>query len=377
MLGKIDASLSQKLNSVEWGEYKLGDLFDINPSKYYKKSDNKKILSSQGIVPVISNISINNGVLGYSNLIALNKGNCITCSDTTLGADTMFYQEADFIGYSHIQQMVPKFKPFNMAIASFIISSISVATSNKGYDYGHKFNRDQMNQTRIYLPKNKNNLDFEFMESIIRELEEKCVGELTAYLTVSGLNSYELTVEEQKAINIFDSLDWKKFNLEKLFGKSTRGKRLKSADRISGEIPFVTAGEADEGVSAFIGNNVKVFSKNTITIDMFGSAKYRDYDYGGDDHIAVVHTEDLNKNASIFVTTAIHKSSHNGQFSYSKNFYAKDADELNIILPVDNGKPDYDYMTVFISAIHKLVIKDLILWKNKIVENTEKYKTRR
>ena len=65
-----------------------------------------------------------------------------------------------------------------------------------------------------------------------------------------------------------------------LFGKSTRGKRLKSADRIEGTLPFVTAGEADEGVSAFIGNDVEVFSKNTITIDMFGSAKYRNYDYG-------------------------------------------------------------------------------------------------
>ena len=72
-----------------------------------------------------------------------------------------------------------------------------------------------------------------------------------------------------------------------LFGKSTRGKRLKSADRIEGTLPFVTAGEADEGVSAFIGNDVEVFSKNTITIDMFGSAKYRNYDYGGDDHIII------------------------------------------------------------------------------------------
>ena len=60
--------------------------------------------------------------------------------------------------------------------------------------------------------------------------------------------------------------------MEKLFGKSTRGKRLKSADRIPGELQFVTAGEAEEGVSAYIGNNVKIFSGNTTTIDMFGSA---------------------------------------------------------------------------------------------------------
>ena len=60
-----------------------------------------------------------------------------------------------------------------------------------------------------------------------------------------------------------------------------------------------------------------------------GSAKYRNYEYGGDDHVAVVHTEKLPMKAAIFVTTAIHKSSHNGQFDYGRNFYAKDADNLD------------------------------------------------
>lgn len=71
---------------------------------------------------------------------------------------------------------------------------------------------------------------------------------------------------------------------------------------------------------------------------MFGSAKYRNYKYGGDDHIAVVHTEKLPMKASIFVITAIHKSSHNRQFDYSRNFYAKDADVLNIMLPTKMAK---------------------------------------
>nr|CAO90836.1 unnamed protein product [Microcystis aeruginosa PCC 7806] len=97
------------------------------------------------------------------------------------------------------------------------------------------------------------------------------------------------------------NVEWGVFNLEELFGKSTRGKRLKSEDRISGTLPFVTAGEKDEGISAFIGNDVTVFSENTITIDMFGSAKYRNYKYGCDDHIAVVHTQKLPKPVAIFI----------------------------------------------------------------------------
>ncbi|MEE9444409.1 MAG: hypothetical protein V3V19_01950 [Cocleimonas sp.] len=156
--------------------------------------------------------------------------------------------------------------------------------------------------------------------------------------------------------------------------KSTRGKRLKNADRVSGNLPFVTAGEADEGVSAFIRNNVTIFSENTTTIDMFGSAKYRNYKYGGDDHIAVVHTENLGKPASIFVTTAIHKSSYNGQFNYGRNFYAKDADVLSISLPVKQQEPDYATMEALISAIQKLVIKDVALHvdRKKLATGSEK-----
>lgn len=149
-----------------------------------------------------------------------------------------------------------------------------------------------------------------------------------------------------------------------LFGKSTRGKRLKSADRIEGTLPFVTAGEADEGVSAFIGNDVEVFSKNTITIDMFGSAKYRNYDYGGDDHIAVVHTENLPKLASVFVTAAIHKSSLQVNLNYGHNFIAK-VPMINIFLPALDGKPDYALMETLISAVQKLVIKDVVQYADR------------
>ena len=167
-------------------------------------------------------------------------------------------------------------------------------------------------------------------------------------------------------------IEWRVFNLEKLFGKSTRGRRLRSQDRISGNLPFVTAGEANEGISDFIGNDVIVFSENTTTIDMFGSAKYRNYKYGGDDHIAVVHTENLPKYAAIYVTTAIHKVSYAGQFSYSRNFYAKDADNLNISLPSVQGKPMYDYMEVFIRAVQKLVIKDVVQYaERKVVATRE------
>ena len=135
--------------------------------------------------------------MGFSELKALNKGNTITCSDTTLGADTMYYQAIDFIGYSHIQHLVPKFSPFNKAIASIIISACRVSTSKK-YDYGNKFNREAMKNTTIHLPiTTSGEINFEFMESFIAELEAERIAELEAYLLATGLTDYILTAEEK------------------------------------------------------------------------------------------------------------------------------------------------------------------------------------
>ncbi|TAE03297.1 MAG: restriction endonuclease, partial [Bacteroidetes bacterium] len=89
------------------------------------------------------------------------------------------------------------------------------------------------------------------------------------------------------------------------------------------------------------------------------------------DHIAVVHTEKLPKFASIFVTTAIHRVSYAGQFSYGRNFYAKDADELNISLPVKNQKPNYELMETLISAIQKMVIKEVVLYADRKIAATK------
>ena len=162
------------------GEYKLGCLFEINPTKYYRLS-NEEIMLNRGTTPLVSNQSVDNGVMGFSSLKPLNKGNTITCSDTTVGADTMFYQSKDFIGYSHIQHFVPKFTPFNRAIALFIISSCRIATSNKKYDYGHKFNREEMKKTVIQLPIKDGNPDYDVMETFISAIQKLVIKDVVLY----------------------------------------------------------------------------------------------------------------------------------------------------------------------------------------------------
>lgn len=315
-----------------------------------------------GNIPFVMAGTTNTGVVNYiSNPVSKFPKNSITVD--IFG--NVFYRDYDFGAGDDTGVYWNDEVAYSKETMLFLTISIGKALLGK-FSFGNKLRSSQSLDFKMQLPILKNGkIDFEFIDSFIAELEAQRIAELEAHLTVTGLKDYILTEEEHSVLDSYEDWEWNTFNLEDLFGKSTRGKRLKSADRIPGELPFVTAGEADEGISDFIGNDVALFSENTTTIDMFGSAKYRNYKYGGDDHVAVVHTETLPKLASIFVTSAIHKSSHSGQFDYSKNFYAKDADALNIQLPSRGGQPDYECMATFISAVQKIVIKDVVLFADR------------
>ncbi len=339
---------------------KISDVFIVSTPK--KKFDANKITFG-GKYPYVARGDKNNGIRGYISESEeyLNNGNTISFGQDTA---TMFYQKDAYFTGDKIKIFTEKFGKLNDKNAQYLLSTMKKSFSL--FSWGSSsFNEDILNNTIFTLPFIKNEIAFTYMDDFITELQAERLQELQGYLKVTGLSDYTLTEEEQRAIDDLDNVEWETFNIEKLFGKATRGKRLKSADRISGDLPFVTAGENDTGISAFIGNDVEVFKANTITIDMFGSAKYRNYQYGADDHIAIVRCDKLAKESVLFLTSAIHKVSNAGQFSYAKNFYAKDADELNISLPIKNSEPNYEQMEIIGSAVQKLVIADVVKYADR------------
>lgn len=173
----------------------LKDIFDINPTKYYKFK-NDEIIFKNWKIPLVSNSSTDNWIMWFSNLEPLNKWNTITCSDTTVWADTMFYQKDDFIGYSHIQHFVPKniLKNFSKKIALYIIPLIRKSTENK-YDYWIKFNREAMNKTEISLPILWENIDLEFMENFIKAVEKLVIKDLVIW-NEKKLSAYRQVIQK-------------------------------------------------------------------------------------------------------------------------------------------------------------------------------------
>lgn len=367
----MNASLNEKLRTVKWGKYRINQLFKTIVIKRKLKGED---IAEKGVFPAYSSDSENNGIVGYYKMPEFicdsNNPVYVIFGDHTR---TMSIARKSFSVLDNVKVLHPYIDKNNTLLFIFSVWKKQIP------NFGYKRHWSIAKKCILELPEKNGKLDIAFMESFIAELgaervaelEIERVAELSAYLKVSGLDNYELSDEEEKAISDYNAYNWQTFNLKTLYGKSTRGKRLKGEDRIVGNLPFVTAGEASEGISAFISNDVEIFEKNTTTIDMFGSAKYRNYRYGADDHVAVVHTESVPMKAAIFVTSACHKAAHTGNFNYGHNFYAKDADALDIKLPTKDGKPDYEAMAMLISAIQKLVIKDVVLYADKKIEKTK------
>ncbi|MCT1226867.1 restriction endonuclease subunit S [Lactococcus lactis] len=363
----------ERKHCIDWREYEIGELFTKRTMKGFPKKaenleennkgfhifgQNIKYQYPQRVLideKYLHNVDENKPILAY------------TSSTGELGIITeSFYRSGDNGAF---QGLFFKYPDYNKNHILYLLGALSRIFNEFGYSTGMA----DILRVKVQLPTKNNEIAFNYIEEFIYTLEAERLGTLEAYLFATDLKNTELTLEERSALDILeaDSVSWKVFNLKGLFGSATRGKRLKSADRIVGNLPFVTAGETNMGISDFIGNKVQVFSENTVTIDMFGSAKYRNYKYGADDHVAVIHTEKLDEFSALFTASSIHKSAHAGQFDYSRNFYATDADNLIISLPVkEDGNIDYDFMANLMSAIQKHVIKDVVKYLDNRIEAT-------
>ncbi|WP_104722675.1 restriction endonuclease subunit S [Helicobacter mesocricetorum] len=157
-----------------------------------------------------------------------------------------------------------------------------------------------------------------------------------------------------------ESIKWGEFKLS-LFFKNYHGKRLIERDREQGKTPLLTAGEADNGVASFIGNESMQKYKDFISIDMFGNAFYHSYEATGDDNIYFFINEKLSFYVKLFFVSCINKQK--SKFSYGKQFRQHNADSLKILLPLDSkGEPNYKFMESFMKELEQKHLQKILAY---------------
>lgn len=178
----------KKVDTREWGEFRVGELFDIHPTKAYKCT-NAELLDN-GETYVVVNSAYNNGVGGLSTLKHTEQGNMITFSDT-VDANTIFYQDKPFIGYPHVQGLYPIGifrKNWSELSLKYFATVFRQKALSIGFDYGNKFRRDIAVKLYILLPvDNTGQPDWTYMEEYMRKMEER---------VKVTMEKYEMTVNE-------------------------------------------------------------------------------------------------------------------------------------------------------------------------------------
>ncbi len=160
-------------------------------------------------------------------------------------------------------------------------------------------------------------------------------------------------------------MEFASFNFDKVFDSIKQGRRLKKDDQLPGNIPFVMAGIGNNGVVNYISNPVASFPKNSITIDIFGNTFYRNFDYGAGDDTGVYYstTKKYSEKMMLYFTTTMYQAVK-GKFDFGKKLRSSQSLKFKMILPTKSNQPDYKAMELIVSAVQKLVMKDVVEYSN-------------
>jgi len=352
---------------------RIGEIFTVRTGSNVHASS-----LAQGITPRVSAKSTDNGIIGYydtSNIAnARHYENFITVN--FMGSENgVFYHPYKASVEMKVHVLTLLNHNYNRYTGLYIVTALKAALAKRFSRCGSQLSSSMLksNNIHITLPINeKKEIDFDYMESYIRKIEEERVlqmkrehlRELENYLRSAALSSCVLTLDEINALRLFRSgrVSYEKYRIGELFNVIKQGKRIKSSQRIAGKLPFVTAGIRNRGISCCVGNaEAEVFPENSLTIDMFGSVFFRDCEYGADDHVTVLYNDVLkyNKHILMFIAPII-ESQIAGKYSYAKNFYSSDAPDITITIPITKSRnPDYDFMERFVRAQHKLAVAEL------------------
>ena len=379
------------MQTVKWGEYRLGDLFEIENTLSF----NSDRLVDGAEYDYITRTSLNQGILQTTGFV--NEENINPAGTWSLGLLQMdfFYRNKPWYAGQFVRKIVPKITIPENAILFFqtllnLQKPILLQVLVRHVD-------ETFRNTKIHLPQMQDgNIDFDFMESFIRELEEERIRELSAYLTVSGLSDATLTEREKLALQNFDTLEWKEFRMGDLFDRvSTAKLPYKAADlpkeaTAENPLPCLTSSFMNQGLNYYAPKENATVLKHVISIpsnsDVY-RAYYQSHDFTvlSDAYVIRWNLNDREISAQeyLFMVACINQVTDLPIYSYKNKLGGWNVvQDKYIMLPVCNGAPDYAAMQDFISAVQKLVIKDVVKYAEdkinatkKVVKNKDEYKT--
>lgn len=328
----------------------------------------KKHINNKGEFVITAGLS-DNGVLGRSDIKAkIFQKNTITIDMFGF----CFYRNFSYKLVTHARVFSLKFK-FNCSECAGLFISNSLRYLKNLFGYENMCSWEKIKNFKIFLPTKNGEIDFEFMEKFITELESERISELEAYLTAAGLKDFILTDEEKFALENLNSCIWKKFLLKDLFEKKTvRGVPKKEENLTPNEQGFYMYGQnilrqydykilCDEKYLQIVDEKYPIlaYASSVGEVGLIKENFYRSGDNGAFQGLFPKKKYSL-KIMLYFLTTL---KIHFNQFNYDTSM--ADVMNLKIYLPTKDGEIDYEFMEKFITAVQKIIIADVVKYSEE------------
>ena len=355
--------------------YKISMLFDWQNGNTDLK---KEHINGKGI-PVVSSGVENTGIIGCTDVDArILPAHTITVD--MFG--NVYYRDFEYkeVTHARVFTLIPKGFDLDVQTGLYFVSSLKVLS--KIYSYDNMCSYAKISNMDISLPVIENanpnheytvdDIDWQYMRDRITELERdritdlerNRITELDAYLQATGLNDYEL-----KKANV----RYGKFVIGKIFNSQNGDNNLRKSDVNGKGVHIITAGVKNNGIIGLSDKLAKVINANTITVDLFGNTYFRDFNYKMTRSVFSLELKEgaLSEGAGLYICSELKQLAE--LFDYDNACSFNKIKSLSIELPIkSDGTLDFDYMERYIRAIEKVVISDVMKYKDKVIETTKK-----
>ncbi len=380
--------LSSQLNAIKWGEFRLGDLFEASNGDF---DIQKRHINHKGEFVITAGLS-NNGVLGQSDI----KAKVFESHTITIDMfGCAFYRSFPYkmVTHARVFSLKPKFE-INHKIGLFL--------STLFFGYPKKFGYENMcswakiKNDKVILPlkptanaQSLEDIDFDFMEKFIAELEQCRLAELEAYLKATGLENTTLSSDEENALNVFNGnnsgegntpcgLTWQSFKIVDILEvKNTRNILARDVVKDSGTTPYLCASKENNAVNSYINYNADFLDKgNCIFIGgktFVVTYQQKDF-YSNDSHNLALYLKDTHSKTKLnqlFIITCIYKALNN-KYSWGDSISNAKIQNDSILLPTNpHGKIDFHFMHTLINALMKQTIQGVAQYCSAKIQATK------
>ena len=411
-----------EIDTSSWKEFRLDKLFEkIKTGKIQgKANDFPTQKDEEHTIPLLTAGAENQGLARYAvrNDCPTILKNVISISANGANTGITFYQDNEFA----VLQDAYAIKLKNMEIPNEQVGLFLASCVNKilygNFSWTYKAGWERVKGMSICLPvTSSGEIDWKYMQERIAELEQERIAELEQeriaelehYLVASGLNDYELTEEDKSilATELFNGDDAtelpsengcrkeaRKFRVGDLFEVKTPVKKFNASSvEITDKIghPYVVRSSTNNGIRGYINEDEKYLNEgNTFSFGQdTATIFWQEKPFFTGDKIKILKPKfACNSEIANYIMNGIAMA-----FCYfswgTQSFKVSVIEDAELLLPIQTDTannpiinpentyhpegyiPDWSFMEKYIRAVEKVVIKDVVDWKDEEIKKTK------